>query len=114
MEQSSKTNEPEVLMTVDSDSLLEILNTIDSILPLSYPVVFRSVDSEDEKNTVFRAGIDREHNFIWQDDGVLGNIMFLNVEIWENNRIKDLFIRYLGDEKFEILDGSFNGEFLHF
>ena len=40
--------------------------------------------------------------------------MFLNVEIWENNRIKDLFIGYLGDEKFEILDGSFNGEFLHF
>lgn len=113
--QTKKIKEPDVLLTVDSKTLLDILNNIDGIMPFTHPVVFRPVDCAGEKGTIFRAGVDSEDHFIWKDDDVLGNIMFINVEIWENNRIEDLFTNYLGDDgKFEILEGSFTGELLHF
>lgn len=109
MEKSNKNNVVKVLKTVDCETMLDILNNIDSIIPDSYPIIFRPAGSE----SVSSAGIDLEHNFIWKDD-VLGNIMFLNVEIWENVRINEPFTFYFDESSFEILEGSFTGELLSF
>ena len=114
---SNKKNEVEVLQIVDCATLLDLLNNIDSTMSISYPVVFRSVNEDGEKGAVTSAGIDAGHHFIWKDD-VLGNLMFLNVEIWENTRIENIFTDYLCEDKFEdkfeILEGSFTGNLLPF
>ena len=105
----NKKKELKVLKTIDSKGLIDILNNIDSVFTDSYPVVFRSVADEDGEGVVNIAGLDDNHNFIWQEEN-LGNLVFIHVDLWDNTRIEDLFTDYIGDGDFEILEGSFTGE----
>lgn len=99
----------EYVITVDCKSLIDILNNIDSVFKNSYPVVFRPVADEDGESVKNIAGLDDDHNFIWQEEN-LGNLVFIHADLWDNTRIENLFTDYLGNGDFEILEGSFTGE----
>ncbi len=97
-----------VLKTVDSKGLVNELNEIDAAVPTTFPVIFRPV-TEDDNGPVNMAGIGEGDLFVWEDDA-LGTLLTMHEELWANSRYEKIFLEYIGEGDFEILDGSFTGE----
>ena len=55
------------------------------------------------------AGIGEDNMFVWKDDA-LGTLLTMHDELWVINRYERLFLEYIGEGNFEILEGSFTGE----
>lgn len=99
-----------VLQTTDQEGLIKKLNVIEDVFSDTFPLVFRAVDKDGKKGVIHRAGIDYFGNFIWTEEEN-GTILFVNVALWEETRIVSLFKEFLPEEQFEILEGSFTGEY---
>ena len=104
----NKKKQMKVFKTVDSKGLINELNEIDAAVPTTFPVIFRPV-TEDDNSPVNMAGIGEDNMFVWKDDA-LGTLLTMHEELWVINRYEKIFLDYIGEGDFEILEGSFTGE----
>ncbi len=96
--------------TITIDELIDIINSIDSAVIDSYPVIFKNADEDDSIINI--TGLNKEGDFVWKTEDK--TLLQINEDLWDDWRIEDGPFDYIISRKdkkdiFEILEGSFSG-----